>query len=190
MGVVYDFIKNNPVCDILVVLGILAMIITYVLAPRASKKAGHYVSGIPGTGGILIALGFLTSPVKWLAVIGIFEPGLLYLIFKMMPEYFQYMSEIKKWVPPVEYEGGRVLEYTEYGKKLEEVKELFNEGREGWRVHEVIRYIIIEKDGHFELLGQEISKDIALRKEYSSVKECKKAASEKAKWKKSNNLEW
>ena len=184
MGVVFDFIKNNPVCDILVVFGILAMIITYVLAPRASKKAGHYVSGIPGTGGILIALGFLTSSVKWLAVIGIFEPGILYLIFKMMPEYFQGMSEIKKWVPPVEYEGGRVLEYTEYGKKLEEVKELFNEGREGWRVHEIIRYIIIEKDGHFELLGQEISKNITIRKEYSSVEKCKKAASEKAKWKK------
>lgn len=128
MGVVFDFIKNNPVCDILVVLGILAMILTYVMAPRASKKEGHYVSGIPCTGGILIALGFLTSSVKWLAVIGIFEPGILYLIFKMIPEYFHFMSEIKKWVPPVEYEGGRVVEYTKYEKKLEEIKELFDEG--------------------------------------------------------------
>ena len=102
MGVVFDFIKNNLVFDILVVLGILAMILTYVLAPRASKKSGHYVSGIPGTGGILIALGFLTLSVKWLAVIGIFEPGILYLIFKEVPEYFQVMSEIKRWVPPVE----------------------------------------------------------------------------------------
>ena len=184
MGVVFDFIKNNPVCDILVVLGILAMRLTYVMAPRASKKEGHYVSGIPCTGGILIALGFLTSSVKWLAVIGIFEPGILYLIFKMIPEYFHFMSEIKKWVPPVEYEGGRVVEYTKYEKKLEEIKELFDEGRAGWRVHEVIRYIIIEKDRHFELLGQEISMNVALRKEYSSVEECKKAASEKAKWKK------
>ncbi len=184
MGVVFDFIKNNPVCDILVMLGILAMIITYVLAPRASKKSGRYVSGIPTIGGILIALGFLISSVKWLAVIGIFEPGILYLIFKVMPEYFRFKSEIKKWVPPVEYEGGRVLEYTKYGKKLEEVKELFDEGRAGWRIHEIIRYIIIEKDGHFELLGQEISMDIAVRNEYLSVEECKKAASEKAKWKK------
>ena len=183
MSVVFDFIKKNPVCDILVVLGILAIILTYVLAPRASKKAGHYVSGIPGVGGILIALGFLTSTVKWLAVIGIFEPGILYLLFKELPAYFRYMSEIKKWVPPAEYEGGRVLEYTEYGKKLEEIKELFDEGREGWRIHEIIRYIIIEKDGHFELLGQEISKTIALRKEFSSAAECKKAASKKAKWK-------
>ena len=184
MGAVFDFIRNNLVCDILVALGILAMILTYVLAPRASKKSGHYVSGIPGTGGILIALGFLTSSVKWLAVIGVFEPGILYLIFIALPDYFRSMSEIKKWVPPVEYEGGLVLEYTEYGKKLEEIKELFDEGRAGWRIHEIIRYIIIEKDGHFELLGQEMSKNIALRKEYSSVEECKKAASEKAKWRK------
>ncbi len=76
------------------------------------------------------------------------------------------------------------LEYTEYGKKLEEIKELFDEGRAGWRVHVIIRYIIIEKAGHFELLGQEMSKNIALRKEYSSVEECKKAASKKAKWRK------
>ncbi len=182
MSIVFDFIKNNLVCDILVVLGILAMILTYVLAPRASKNSGHYVSGIPGTGGILIALGFLTSSEKWLAIIGIFEPGILYLIFKEVPEYLQFMSEIKKWVPPVEYEGGRVLEYTAYGKKLEEVKELFDEGREGWRVHEIIRYIIIEKDGHFELLGQEISKNIVIRKEYSSVEECKKAVSDFCRW--------
>ena len=184
MSVVFDFIKNNPVCDILVSLGILSMILTYVMAPRASKKSGHYVSGIPGVGGILIAVGFLTSPVKWLAVIGFFEPGILYLIFKELPNYIRYISEIKKWVPPLDYEGGRVLEYTEYKKKLEEVKELFNEGREGYRIHEIIRYIIIEKDGHYELLGQEMNKNIALRKECLTVEECKNAASNKAKWKK------
>jgi len=81
MEKVIDFIIQNPVCDILLLLGLLAIAISYIFAPRASRKSGHYVSGIPLTGGFLIALGFLTSSVKWLALIGLMEPIILFTVY-------------------------------------------------------------------------------------------------------------
>ena len=58
---------------VLVLLGILAWFLTYLIAPRASIKSGHYVSGIPLTGAVLVALGFLLSPLKWLALSALLE---------------------------------------------------------------------------------------------------------------------
>ena len=77
LDIVIDFFKANPVCAILLVLGILALYISYIGAPRASRKSGHYVSGVPLTGGFLITLAFLLSSVKWLALLGLIDPLLL-----------------------------------------------------------------------------------------------------------------
>ena len=63
-----------------IVLGILLMVFTYVLAPRASEKSGHFVSGTPIVGGMLIALGFLLSPYKWLALLGFIDPLIMFVL--------------------------------------------------------------------------------------------------------------
>jgi len=53
---------------IAVALGLWALVITYILAPKASEKEGHNVSGIPGIGGILLIAGFLLTPWKIFAL--------------------------------------------------------------------------------------------------------------------------
>lgn len=51
-----------------------------------SMTYGAYLSersGVPLIGGLLIAAGFLTTPVKWLALLGLIDPGyweILYII--------------------------------------------------------------------------------------------------------------
>jgi hypothetical protein len=87
--IVLAFIKENVLCDICLVLGILALYITYIGAPLASQKSGHYVSGIPCIGGIFIAIGFLTTPYKWLALLGFIDIQILYLLYIL----FQILTE-------------------------------------------------------------------------------------------------
>ena len=72
VGIVGKIISENIVCIILVTFGVLAWIIT-IGARISSKRTGHYVSGVPFLGGILIIIEFLTSQVKWLALIGLLD---------------------------------------------------------------------------------------------------------------------
>ena len=72
-----DFFRENIVCDIFLVLGVASWIIT-ILAYRASMKEGRYISGLPILGGILVAIGFLTSSVKWLVFLGLLDPYIMY----------------------------------------------------------------------------------------------------------------
>ena len=50
--VIIQFIKDNIVCDIFLILALLSWGIT-IGAAVSSKRTGHYVSGIPAVGGIL-----------------------------------------------------------------------------------------------------------------------------------------
>lgn len=63
-----DFISQNIACIILCAIGLLFVIMTY-----GAHFAG--VSGVPLVGGLFIAIGFLTTPVKWLALLGLIDPG-------------------------------------------------------------------------------------------------------------------
>lgn len=56
------------VCIILCAIGLFFVSMTY-----CAHFAGR--SGVPFIGGFLIAIGFLTSPVKWLALLGLIDPG-------------------------------------------------------------------------------------------------------------------
>ena len=182
MNLVLTFFKENIACDIFLAIGLLAIYITYIGAPRASKKSGHYVSGIPGVGGLLIIIGFLTSNVKWLAVIGLFEPAVLYLIFKGIPEIISGFKALRNWTPPKEFEGGESVAVSSYKNRYEEHRgEPIGNGT-GYLVHSVVRYIIIKKDDGYQLLGQDLNESITTRADYKTIEECKKAASRKAKW--------
>lgn len=184
LSVVIGFFKQNVLCDIFLVLGLLALYITYIGAPRASKKYGHYVSGIPLTGGIMIAIGFLTSSVKWLAVIGLFEPMVLYFIFKIIPEMILSIMDERKYVPEAVIEDGKVIEYSAYKNRYDEVREPYEDYENVFRTHPVIRYIIIEKEDGYQLLEQSYNQYIARRTDYPTVEDCKKAVPSKVRWKK------
>jgi hypothetical protein len=183
MNTVFQFIKQNIACDILVALGLLAIYITYIGAPRASKKSDHYVSGIPTVGGFLIALGFLTSSCKWLAIIGLFEPAILYIIFKGIPDLIKWQISLKNWVPPEELEGGRVITYSSQKNRYEEIHIPNPECPRNSIVYPIERYIIIAVDSGHNLIGMELNGNYHLLLEAETVEECKKRASKKAKWK-------
>ena len=141
---VLDFIKENPVCVILVVLGLLAWFVT-IGARIESKKTGRFVSGIPGVGGILIGLGFLTSNVKWLALIGLLDFDLWYLIIVVVPGLISADIMIRKFIPPEDFEDGKVLLYSKYNKCYEEIKTT-TEYEGAYRICTIIQYVIIKKD--------------------------------------------
>ena len=182
MDSVIHFFKNNIGCDIFLALGLLALYITYIGAPRASKKAGHYVSGIPGVGGILIVLGFLTSSVKWLAILGLFEPALLFMIFRGIPDIIKCSIETRKWTPPEEFEGGHSVAVSKYKNRYEECRVPIPESDTDFMGQSVVRYIIIKTDDGYQLLRQAMNGSITTREDFKTVDECKKATSPKAKW--------
>ena len=68
-----DFFIHYGVCIILCVIGAFFVTVTYI--SMFTKP-----SGVPFVGGILIAIGFLTTPVKWLALLGFVDPGWFMLI--------------------------------------------------------------------------------------------------------------
>lgn len=41
-----------------------------------SKKHNTHISGVPLVGGIFIFLGFILSPIKWLAFLALLDPGI------------------------------------------------------------------------------------------------------------------
>ena len=77
---------------ILLVLGLIIVILTY----RANM---HGRSGLPVVGGLLIAIGFLLSPIKWLAILGIFDYGPSYLAYLYVSEAlvtYKFKAECRK----------------------------------------------------------------------------------------------
>ena len=182
VSAVIGFIKENIACDILVLMGIGAILMTYVLAPRASQKEGHYVSGIPAVGGILIALGFLTSSVKWLALLGLADPGLSFLLFRGIPDLILYRRELKNEIPPEEYDGARVVEYSTYNKCYDEIRRPIKDYPNSYTTHTIVRYIITDDGGRYKLLGYDNAKRYITLSKHSTVEKCKKAESKKANW--------
>ena len=180
MSMVMEFIRNNVVCDICLVLAILAWILT-IGAMISSKRSGHFVSGIPAVGGILVIIGFLTSDVKWLAVLGLLDPHLLYLLFKVIPEFFTFEKKIKNWTPPDVFEGEKVIDHTNYNKCYDEIVTP-QEPPYADELHTINRYIIVSSDDGFTLLGIESMGKVVTRSSYETIDECRRAAPSKAKW--------
>ena len=176
-----EFIRNNIACDILVLLGILSWAIT-IGARIESKKTGRYVSGIPAVGGILIIIGFLTSSVKWLAVIGLLDPSLLYLIFVVIPGGIRVTDMIKKWTPSEEFDGARVAGYTRYNKCYEEVHGPTEYPGSFTPVYRINRYIIVEADDGYELLGVQNTDRVITRTKHPGIEACKKMSGVDKGW--------
>ena len=176
-----EFIKSNPVSVIIVILGLLSWFVT-IGARIESKKTGRFVSGIPGVGGILIVVGFLTSSVKWLALIGLLDIDLWYFIIVVIPGVISVERQVRKYVPPEDYEGGQVVLYSKYNKNYEEI--WFPSGYGGNHIiHTIIRYVIIKKGEKYELLKIQLNGEtVSDRIECDTVEECISHASKKAKF--------
>ena len=181
MHAVIEFIKANVLCDILVGLGLLALYITYIGAPLASKKSGRYVSGIPCVGGILIALGFLTTPMKWLALFGFVDIYIPYSLIKGVPSIIKMKLDAYNGSAPRTVDGAPVVAYTTYYNRYSEFKEIINEENGSYRTIPIERLAIISLvDGSYQLLGMDYQFNVITRETYESIKECKDHAHPKA----------
>ena len=66
-----EFLRSYGLCIIISGIGTFFIVMTY-LAYRARR------SGVPLIGGILVAVGFLTSPLKILALLGLADPAFVF----------------------------------------------------------------------------------------------------------------
>lgn len=73
------FLMHYGVCMILCAFGAFFVTMTYL-----SRKTTS--SGTPFVGGILIVLGFLTTPHKWLVLLGLIDPGWFMLFYAIWDE--------------------------------------------------------------------------------------------------------
>ncbi|MBR6102376.1 MAG: hypothetical protein IKP95_08100 [Ruminococcus sp.] len=77
------FVRDYGVCILLCGIGLFFIVMT-LLAMRADR------SGVPLMGGLCIALGFLTTPHKWLALLGLLDP-----VFILFP-YFVIRDDLRR----------------------------------------------------------------------------------------------
>lgn len=175
-----DFFSKNLVTVVLVALGLIAWVIT-IAARIESKRSGHFVSGIPAVGGILIAAGFLLSPIKCLALIGLLDFDLWYLLVVVIPGMLKAERQIKNYTPPDVFDGKKVIEFTKYNKCYEEIR-FPAEYPNATEIHTIHHYIIVESGDKFELYKIENAEKIIAIEVYNSVKDCHIHASDKAKW--------
>lgn len=77
-----NFFINYGACIILSAIGLFFIAMTY----------GAYFterSGVPFLGGLLIAAGFLTTPLKWLALLGLIDPGYLGIPYFIITDHIR-----------------------------------------------------------------------------------------------------
>ena len=180
MSYIGDFIKNNILCIFFVGLGLLAWFVT-IGARIESKKSGRNVSGVPGVGGILIIIGFLFSPVKWLALIGLLDFDMWYFFVRVVPDIIRAERDERNYIPPEEFDDGKVIEYSQFNKEFEEII-IEREAPYAHSLHSICRYIIIRKEGKYVLLKNEHNIKVIERIECDTLEECEKHASKKVKW--------
>ena len=60
---------------VLLLIGAFFLFMTYG-ALITSKIHNTHVSGVPFVGGFFVFLGFMLSPIKWLAVLALIDPGI------------------------------------------------------------------------------------------------------------------
>ena len=176
-----EFFKQNIVCDICLVLGVMLLVMTYILAPKASKKSGRYVSGIPCFGGILIALGFLTTPYKWLALLGLLDINIPYLLFIVIPGAVIGSIRVRCAPCPPEIDGHKVIEYTSFCSEYDQIRESLGGSAGAYRTLYVVRYAICSSEDGYYLLALDYKFDILSSVKCSSIKGCKLHAPVKTK---------
>ena len=67
---------------ILVAIGVIFLFMTYG-AMITSMRHNTHVSGVPLVGGFFVCIGFLLSPVKWLALLALIDPGIWMLPYSV-----------------------------------------------------------------------------------------------------------
>ncbi len=93
-------LRQNVLCVVLVLMGLFFIVcnIANMINNRLHKT---HVSGIPFLGGLLIAIGFLTTPApfKWLALLGFLDPTFWMLFMNFYYGKNEYKILEKRYAP-------------------------------------------------------------------------------------------
>lgn len=84
------FLTQYGGCILLCAVGLFFVVMSYLAA-----KYGR--SGVPFVGGFLIALGFLTTPHKWLALLALVDYGYWYIPYAVISDHF-HRARLRKAV--------------------------------------------------------------------------------------------
>lgn len=171
-----EFIKQNVLCDILVGLGLLLVIIFYVIMPLVSKKTGTHGTPIPFAPGILIAAGFLTSPIKWLAVLCVFDISIPMFFIRFIPDMIIDRRDAYNREIPATIDGKLVVAYTSYYNRYYDHKIPLEDDPQAFKVCPVERLAIVKSGSGYELLGLDYQFNEVTSEKYASVEECKRHA--------------
>lgn len=176
-----DFLKNYWLCIILLLIGSFFLFITYIAASMQSKRSSKNVSGVPGIGGIFIALAFLTTPYKWLMILGLLDWQILWFIFKVLPDYIHSEKELRNRQFPEMLNGEKIIAHTGYKPKYNEVH-ITDKGKRIIHVYSICYYAISECSAEYSLLSVDVNFNIIKRDMFKTVDECKNQINPKIKW--------
>ena len=70
---------------VLIAIGMFFIVMSYG-ALIQSKKTGKHISGVPFIGGIFVFLGFIISPIKWLAFLALLDYSYGMFIYCLLSE--------------------------------------------------------------------------------------------------------
>ena len=73
---------------VLIAIGMFFIVMSYG-ALIQSKKTGKHISGVPFIGGIFVFLGFIISPIKWLAVLALVDYSYWMFVYSLLSERFK-----------------------------------------------------------------------------------------------------
>ena len=70
---------------ILIAIGMFLIVMSYG-ALIQSKRTGRHISGIPFFGGLFVFLGFIISPIKWLAILALVDYSYGMFVYCLLSE--------------------------------------------------------------------------------------------------------
>ena len=73
---------------ILIAIGMSLIVMSYG-ALIQSKRSGKHISGVPFVGGFFVFLGFIISPIKWLAFLALLDYSYVMFVYCLLSERFR-----------------------------------------------------------------------------------------------------
>ncbi len=167
---------------IFLIIGLFFLFITYVAAPIESRIKGKFVSGFPGIGGSFIACAFLTTPYKWLAILGLIDWKILWLFFKVIPDAILSQKEIKNRPFPTKIDDELIIMHTKYKKKYAEILEPYKKYENVSHVINICYYAVSECDTEYALLSLDVNFKILKKEIFHTIGKCKDSVGKNVKW--------
>lgn len=164
---------------ILLFIGLFFLFITYAAAPIESRMKGKFVSGMPGFGGLFIALAFLITPHKWLTILCLADWKILYFFFIVVPNAILHQKEIKNRPFPQKINNEPIIMRTKYKHNYNEI---FEPNKNFEHVHAVCYYAISESDRTYVLLSLDVNFKILKKDYFHTVEKCRDSVGKNIKW--------